>query len=344
MFKLFDQSRDVVEKTTPVNELIAIDRSIFTGTAAVGETNIRNFVHWNSASVSGTIFQSVYNSNYTSGTSVSLLNLTYGQSISSTFYTDANATNKTEKSKIYRLFAKYLLGDEDNLFSVSGTSKNELIFLSIARSQMKDELKKQSFTVNSTFSGSRTSKFNSRTFQDINAASIWTQGIRGDYANLYSGSVGGVIGGLIFYQAGIIALVPELFSNTSSQVSNVGNTWSGTLDYPTLVTSASFQDVINGCRNRFDSISFANQSNLQASYYFCRMQNDEFNYSSNPTFIDSSGRIITTSGSINYGPITYPTKIALYDENGDVMAVGCLNSPIRKDFSSEQIVVLRLDY
>lgn len=341
MFKNFDPSRDIREKTTPVNEVIALDRSIFTGTAGLGEVNIRNFVHWFSGTSSGSIFQSLYSSNYTSASALTLCNITYGQSISSSFYADSIATNKTEKAKIYRLFAKYLLGDEDSLFSISGSNKNELIFLSIARSQMKDEIKKQTLTLNSTFSGSWSSRFNSRTFQDTNASNVYNQSIRGDFSSLYSGSS---IGGLIYYQAGIAVLVPELFSNTSSAITNPGNNWSGTMDYNSLVTSGNFQDLLNGVRYRFTSLSFVNQSNLQAAYYYCRMLNDEFNYSSNPSFVDTSGRIISTSGSTNYGTVTYPTKVALLDENGSALAVASINQPIKKDSSVEQVIVTRIDF
>lgn len=287
------------------------------------------------------MFQSVYSTNYTSASAVSLLNITYGQSISSSLYLDAVATNKQEKSKVYRLFAKYLLGDEDTRFSISGSNKDELIFLSVARSQMKDELKKAAFTIKTINSGSWSSKFNSRTFQDLTASTIWSQGIRGDYANLYSGSV---VGGRLYYQAGVAVLVPELISNTSSITTNVGNAWSGTMDYTSLATSGNFNALLNGVRYRFDSLSFINQSNLQASYYYCRMLNDEFNYSSNPTFVDSAGRIITTSGSTNYGATTYATKVALLDENNSPLAVASLNIPIKKDSSSEQTLIVRLDF
>lgn len=341
MFKNFDPSRDIRQRTTPINELIVIDRSIFTGTAAVGETNIKNFVHWTSGAVSGTLFQTLYNTNYTSASAVALANITYGQSISSSYYLNALATNKQEKSKIYRLFAKYLLGDEDQLFSISGSSKNELIFLSVARSQMKDELKKQTFTLDSTFSGSRTSRATSKTFQDTSAASAYNQSIRGDFAPLYSGSQ---IGGLLYYQAGIAVLVPEIFSNTSSQATNPGNIWSGTADYDTLAMSGNYNDLLNGVRYRFTNLSLINQSNLQASFYYCRMLNDEFNYSSNPSFVDTSGRILTTSGSTNYGATTYTTKIALLDENNSILAVASLNQPIKKDPSIEQLISVRIDY
>lgn len=340
MFKILDQQKDVREKTTPVNEVIFFDKNIFTGTTGVtGETNIRNFNNWQSASVTGSIFQSLYSSNFTSASAVSLANITYGQSISSSFYTNATAVNKVEKSKMYRLFAKYLLGDEDSLFSISGTIRNELIFLSIARSQAKDELKKQSTTINSVFSGTWNTRLNSRTFSDTNASNVFAEGVRGHSALLFSGSE---CGGQIFYQAGIIVLIPEIWSNTSSF--GASNNWSGTMDYGALVTTGSFQHLLNGMRYRFENTTFTNQSNLQASYYYCRMLNDEFNYSSNPTAVDNAGRIITTSGSTNYGAITYATKVALLDENNAIMAVACLNNPIKKSFESEQTVIVRLDF
>ena len=43
-------------------------------------------------------------------------------------------------------------------------------------------------------------------------------------------------------------------------------------------------------------------------------------------------------------PQTYITEVGLYDNNGDLMAIGRLSAAIEKNFSSEAIVKVRLTY
>src|SRR5690606_34831955 len=138
-----------------------------------GVDNIKNYVNWTSASVSGGYYQSVFNVHHTSSAAVELCQVAYGQSISSAYYANAAATNKDEKNRIYRLFAKHLLGDEDSLFSIDGTTRNDLIFLSMKRNQFKDEIKKGTVALEFTFSGSgdqsASVSFNTAIHTDVDA-------------------------------------------------------------------------------------------------------------------------------------------------------------------------------
>lgn len=348
MQKNFDPARDIVNQLSVVNEVISIGGSIFTGSA--GEANIKRYNHWASGSQSGSFYQACYSTTYTSNNAVELVDITYGFSISSAYYLSPSGTNKVEKNKIYKEFAKMLLGSENSLFQIEGANQNELIFLCIRRSQFKDEIKKGSVALTSIFSGGvsgATSVFNERVFNDTAAATVYEQSIRGDVGNLVSGSGVGSVAGRIWYQAGIIALVPEKFSSTSS---TAGNFWSGSFDYGAMATSGGHQlsgtydTTIYSTRNRLRALSFTNQSNLHSTFFFCRALNDEFNYSSNPTFVDSAGRIIPTSGANNLITRTYITKVALFGENNEVLAIGALSEPLKKTPDTEYTLKVRLDF
>jgi hypothetical protein len=276
------------------------------------------------------------------------MNITYGQSISSSLYIHPSGTNKIEKNKVYRLHAKMLLGDEDYRFNISGSNVDNLIFLHLKRSQTKDELKRGATSISSIFSGSVNAAgiqvvSSSVTYTDAGADGRWLQTDRGDVGSLTSGSS---VAGLIFYQAGIIALIPEVFSCTSSVTTNPGNFWSGTFDYNAMAISGgngTYENLLTSIRDRFTGMTTINQTNLQSTYYFCRAQNDEFNYSSNPTFLDSSQRIIPTSGSNNLQTRTYPTKILLLGENQEILASACIGRPIKKSPDTEFSLKVRLD-
>lgn len=342
MFKSFDISRDIVNQVSVVNEVVTFGNDIFTGSSVFSvEPNIKKFTHWYSGSASGSYYQSLYNLNFSSSLAVELANITYGISNSSSFYSATHRTNELEKNRVYKLFAKQLLGSEKNIFVVDGISRNELIFLAIKRSQYKDEIRKGTVAINTIFSGSSGSVFNQRLYTDAGADNSFERTDRGDVGELISGST---VGGLVYYQAGVIALVPEVVSNTSS---NPGNFWFGTSAYQSIAVSGAggtLDRTIDSMRSRFRSLSYVNQSNLHSTFFFCRALNDEFNYSSNPTFTDSSGRIIPTSSSQDLTTRTYITKVGLLGENNEILAVASLSKPIKKTPDTEYSVKVRLDF
>ena len=77
--------------------------------------------------------------------------------------------------------------------------------------------------------------------------------------------------------------------------------------------------------------------------YFCRAKANEFNYSQNLTFWSGSQYDIRHSDMIN-NPQVYITEVGLYDEAGELMAIGRLSSALEKNFSSEAIIKVRLTY
>jgi len=370
MLKSFDTARDIVNQLTTVNEVVLFGAGIFTGSAdATGEANIKKFNHWVSGSgVSGSFYHASYNQNFSQSLAVELLDVTFGYSISSSFFSNSVAgiagggdtSNQiVEKNRIYKLFAKQLLGSEESFFTIDGDSRHELIFVAVRRSQYKDELKKGTIAFLMMNSGSGQGgagnvEFDDQIFNDDGAVSTFTRTERGDTAELTSGSL---VGGLVFYQAGMLVLIPDRVSNTGSAdvgAGDEGNFWSGSFDYNSLVFSGGGSDsasdpgrvdnLIDAVRYRFKNLSTVNQSNLHSTFYFCRALNDEFNYSSNPTFIDTGGRIIPTSGTTDLSTRTYITKVGLLGENNDVLAVAALSKPLKKTPDSELLVKVRLDY
>ena len=120
--------------------------------------------------------------------------------------------------------------------------------------------------------------------------------------------------------------------------------------YPDLLVSASIDDIIDHIGyTRFSSGSltaaaFQNQTKINSSIYFCRASANEFNASSNPTFLDGDGVPVMIQDADNDKPFTYITTVALADSQGDVVAIAKLNRPIEKNDESELTVRVRLDF
>jgi hypothetical protein len=111
------------------------------------------------------------------------------------------------------------------------------------------------------------------------------------------------------------------------------------------MASGAIDNNVDGLRGHINSVAFHNQTNLYSTIYFCRATNTEFNYSSNPTYVDPvTQRILVTSGSNVLQSRTYITTIGLYDANDNLLAVGKLSKPITKTPDTESIFRIRLDY
>ena len=90
-------------------------------------------------------------------------------------------------------------------------------------------------------------------------------------------------------------------------------------------------------------MSFNNTTELNSTIFFCRANHDEFNYSSNPTYLSSSQIVVKNNDVLNL-PRAYVTTVGLYSPDNELMAVAKLSEPLRKDPTNELTLRVRLDY
>ena len=84
------------------------------------------------------------------------------------------------------------------------------------------------------------------------------------------------------------------------------------------------------------------QEQVTSNYYFIRIKNAEYNYSSNPTFKLTNGNLRFTSMHDN--PKTFVTTVGLYNDNNELLAVAKLSQPLEKTFAKEALVRMKLDH
>ena len=119
----------------------------------------------------------------------------------------------------------------------------------------------------------------------------------------------------------------------------------------TAINSALYTSSINN-KNLFTAISGSgaaaasfqlnSQENISSNYIFCRVKSQEYNYSSNPTFVSGSGNLLFSS--MVYNPQTYVTTVGLYNNNSQLLAVAKLSRPLVKDFTKEALIRVKLDW
>jgi hypothetical protein len=327
-YKSFNFQTDFAPLVSAINEVIVITGSIF-----YTLPNVKQFQNIASSSADlGGYFQTVYDSAPTSALSTPLFDFSFGLTTGSAYNVSVTTTSsQTEKIKIQRQFASLLLGNADSKFTINSADKNESLFIIMKRNILKDEIKKG--TVNLVLNSGTPSQY---TASDAGASTTFKQTVGGDYAPLKYNGTGSEVG-QVWYQAGVIVLNPDLAWGAVPL-------WSGSKTLINVQSSGTINQVVDGARTHIELFQLNNQTNLQSSVYFCRAYNNEFNYSSNPTFVTDTGLIRVTSGSNVLTTQTYITTVGLYDENDNLLAVGKTNKPILKSPQTEVILRLRLDY
>lgn len=238
--------------------------------------------------------------------------------------------------------------------------------------------------VTSAYTGSnlfRTSTSGSAIFTDVGAASSKRSTFGGEVGEIVDASNTSRKVGLMFYDAGAAVLdLSKIMWGTqhvSGAISSVvGNpTVSGLANNETIIgsgstletaygsnpgarfipdflTSGSIDDIVDHIAScRFSSgsntaVTFQNITNINSTLLFCRATADEFNYSSNPTYVDADGRIIVIDEGQEDAQrgFSFITTVGLYDANDNLLAVAKLSRPIEKNDEKDLTVRVRLDF
>jgi hypothetical protein len=82
--------------------------------------------------------------------------------------------------------------------------------------------------------------------------------------------------------------------------------------------------------------------NVSTAHYFVRVNNREFNFSNNPTFVDTTGSM--ANPTFKTEPYVYPTTVGLYNDANELIAVAKTSQPIAKSFSKELLLKVKLDF
>jgi hypothetical protein len=98
-----------------------------------------------------------------------------------------------------------------------------------------------------------------------------------------------------------------------------------------------YRSIVSGSNFKLQS-----SETVSSTYFFTRVKNSEFNYTTNPSIIDDNGNLLYTT-LIN-SPQTFPTTLGLYNDNNELLAVAKLSRPLTKDFTKEALIRIKLDY
>tara|TARA_Y100001970_G_C14256073_1_gene875489 strand:- start:190 stop:1272 length:1083 start_codon:yes stop_codon:yes gene_type:complete len=356
-FKNLDEN-DKVTTRTLLHEAIPLTGTIVSGTYA--EENIKNYSHG--------MFQSIYDYPYLSSSANHIFDITMGFSTNSANYS-ATTVQQSKKKNIYNQMAQLLVGyditgnilqfDEDGDFASGGSKLTDVYFFNFSRLLTKDEIKKETFKmIFGTAAAHATAHSETTTIFDMSASTeyrvnspVGEYGILYASGNLdianskYSSTTETTPCGLIYYQAGVVVLTSSILQDSGSggiiKESTVYLADASTTT-PSSWKSTEISGTCDGLRHRLISIDFNNTTEVNSTIYFCRANHNEFNYSSNPTYLNNS-KIVVKNESTDV-PVSYITTVGLYNHKQELLAVAKLSECLRKDPNTEFTLRVRVDY
>jgi hypothetical protein len=240
---------------------------------------------------------------------------------------------------IYGQYKNLVYGTETQNFSFDNftTTSDSIYVINISRARYKESLLPGSLNLILTgTNGSGSFKFT----DDSGTTNLSRYVGENKYYNIISGSSGAyyTTGNPLTYYG---IFLPDLNIIILNANALTGSNTPGI----TFSTAASTQynhlklySAITGSGN----FQLNSSETISARYFFTRIKNGEYNYTSNPSIIDANGNLSYTTLINN--PQTYITTVGMYNDNNELLAVAKLSKPLVKDFTKEALIRVKLDY
>lgn len=271
----------------------------------------------------------------------------------------------------------YFVSPFDSLTTDSVVERiDEAVFIDLKRLFVRDGIRKETFAMRLYATGTteenKTNILSASLHENddiilTDKASLTNRrlSVCGEVGNLvYTSGTTDVNAGLIFYDKGIVVLdakrcfksnqvisgaIDSVNPNAENEFVNSKSVISASF-IPDLFVSASIDDVVDhlamsrfGNSDLTTAIAYQNKTAINSTLYFCRAAPGQFNYSTNPTYTDSDGKIRVVDDEDDM-PFSYVTTVGLYNSAGELLAVAKTSRPIEKNPETDLTIRVRLDY
>jgi hypothetical protein len=230
---------------------------------------------------------------------------------------------------VYGQFVNLLLGEDENAsFNFGGPEENNEYFYAIVinRARYKQAIMPGSIQINGLIGEGISITDNSKITPVVDYVSggrKFTLGSGSFGDGVANGSEG--VYGYLFPDVGVIILNAAALNVTTGR----GTT---NADNPANLIGA------------LDEFYLQSQETVTSDFVFCRARNAEFNYSVNPSFSVSASAGTILYNDFVQNPTTYITSVGMYNDNNELLAVAKLSKPLKKDFTKEALIRVKLDF
>lgn len=302
------------------------------------------------ASISGRTYLNAYNLFFgTSGSEVQYA-IAYGHiSGSGSALFNSAVNGKSPTRDVYGQYRNVAYGDENAVFNFGGVGgqSRDIFAISVNRARYKESvnpgtwklvLKNGSDSIELTDNSNDSSIIN---YIAGNRAYYIVSGTDGKSYNNTAVQTNSGSYGLFFPDMGLFILNPRALALSSAD-KGIGLVINETdaPSYNLLYNANNF--TLFRAINLGEHFSAKSQETISSRYFFVNVKSSQFNYTTNPSIIDSNGNILHPTLIDN--PQTYPTTIGMYNESGDLLAVAKLSKPLPKDFTKQISCRVKLEF
>ena len=260
---------------------------------------------------------------------------------------DTNVNGKSASAVIYGQYRTLIYGDENRNFTFgTATEVSEIYVIALDRARYKEKLLPGSLnlTLRSGSASIRlTDDSNVQSTVSFTDAGRVYQLISGSNGSPYTPSSNGYTTasgsyGLVLPDIGVVVLNGNALKLASPAGINIG----------TLTGSATSTTGSPNLRKIFNAVKLGasfqarSEETITSNFIFVRARNAEFNYTTNPSNISSTGELVHPV-MVNT-PQSYITTVGLYNDSNDLVAVAKLSRPLLKDFTKEALLRIKLNF
>ena len=257
----------------------------------------------------------------------------------------------------YSHYRQIVYGDELQEFNFDGFVPKDVWVINIERRNYKQNLKPG--TLNLFLGESDTGALIQLTDNSVTTTGSATLTMCGRQFDLVSGSSGQAISpqksnlsatigdeqhghyGYFYPDAGFMVLNPAALAQTLGGSGNGGSITNLTPNETPNAPGFNIQKLLSAIQYGSNFICDSEEK-VTSQYYFTRVKNSEFNYTTNPSFIDTQGNL--RFQTMVDQPTVYITTVGLYSDAGELLAVAKLSKPLAKDFTKESLIKVKIDY
>jgi len=311
------------------------------------------------AAASGDYYYNVYNADPGTDTTAEVqFGVAYGHVNGSGSVSLANSDDALLASKAnYAQYKSVILDPTDSKFSFengAGTKvdSNDIYAINVNRARYREKMDPGNWSLTLTGTGG------THTFIDDSGKKFGdTLGKAGRVFKVVSGSLnlgteneatvnstvssGDVGFGLFYPDRGIIILSPAALEDAVGSVNVDGASVSIAGSASTSAEQENHKILVNAI-NVGGDFQARRTENVSTQHFFVRATNREFNYSNNPTYVNSLGKFAETSFETD--PNTYISTIGLLNDANEMIAVAKTSQPIQKSFDKEVLIKVKLSF
>jgi len=248
---------------------------------------------------------------------------------------------------IYRQLANLLLPQGTSQFTVgSNTNIHNFFAVSVNRSRLKEKMDPGNWELH--LSGS-TANSKIKLIDDSGATTDPAVKATQREFNIISGSI---VGGAVSKPSGADKIAGKFYPDTGIMIIDPKATdvfggsffnHSSTLNMTTTTAHADNAKLFYESIDLGGYFSSRREEKVTSRHYFCRITNDKYNYSQNPTYVNQTTGEFTVP-SFRTEPKSYITTVGLYNESKELLAVAKLSKPVLKSPEREALIKVRLDF